>query len=197
MKNCTSKTVSSSYGLFGSYAKRVIASVKQRQCNLPATISYSPETGSKQTAEVLGGNGELSTLFKIGAILKLSKEANFSSIACSIGKVTTPQKTAGVCEGPWAARACLLYKQFALQSLGLDGRVGNIQITYYTSRVAMGVLPEEKCEELARKIWQRFQSDDQAQGIVSALGLVFRKELPQIVDWDWDTHQWVSNVTSP
>jgi hypothetical protein len=150
----TSKTVSSYYGLFGPYAKRVVASVNQRQCNLPATISYSPETGLKQTAEVLGGNGELSTLFRITAVLELPKEANFSSIACSVGKVTMQQKTAGVCEDPWAARAHLLYKRFALQSLGLDGGAGNIQITHYTSRVKMGVLPEKKCEELARQIWQ-------------------------------------------
>jgi hypothetical protein len=194
VRDLTSKTVSSSYGLFGPYAERVVASVKQRQHNLPATISYSPETGSTQTAEVLGGNGELSTLFRIAAVLELPKEANFSSIACSVGKVTTQQKTAGVCEDPWPARARLLYKQFALRSPGLDGRVGNIQITRYASRVAMGVLPEKKCEELARQIWQRFRSDDQAQGIVSALGLVFGKELPRIVDWDWDIHQWVSKV---
>lgn len=194
VRDLTSKTVSSSYGLFSSYAKRVVASVKQRQCNFPATISYSPETGSKQTAEVLGGNSELSTLFRIGAVLELPKEANFSSIACSVGKVTTQQKTAGVCGGPWAARARLLYEQFALRSPGLDGRADNIGITRYASRVAMGVLPEKKCEELVRKIWQRFRSDDQAQGIVSALGLVFGNELPRIVNWDWDAHQWVLDI---
>jgi hypothetical protein len=194
VRDLASKTASSSYGLFNSYAKRVIASVKQRQHNIPATISYSPETGSKQAAEVLGGNGELSTLFRIAAVLELPKEANFSSIACSVGKVTTQQKTAGVFEDPWAARARLLYEQLASRSPGHDGSAGNIQITRYASRVAMGVLPEKKCEELARQIWQRFRSDDQAQGIVSALGLAFGKELPRIVDWDWDAHLWVSNV---
>jgi hypothetical protein len=88
----TSKMVSSSYGLFGPYTKRVVASVKQRQHNLPATTLYSPETGSKQIAEVLGGNCELSTLFQIAAVLELPTGANFSSITCSIGKVITQQR---------------------------------------------------------------------------------------------------------
>jgi hypothetical protein len=88
----------------------------------------------------------------------------------------------------------LLYKQFALRSPGLDDRAGNIQITSYASRVAIGVLPENKCEELVRQIWQQFRSDDQAQGMVLTLGLLFRKELPWMVDWDWNAHQWVSKV---
>ena len=109
-----------------------------------------------------------------------------------MGTFTTHQKTAGACEGFWAARVRLLYHQLALRCPGRDGSAGNIQTTRYAQGVAAGTSSEKKGEELVRRIWNRFCCDDQAQGIVSTLGLVFGKELPQLMDWV--LHQWVTNV---
>jgi hypothetical protein len=193
VSNLTSKTVlSEPHGLFSSeYAQRVIESVKKRQCDTPATTWRSPETATKQTAEVLDGNNELSTLFRIGAVLELPKEANFSCIALAAGSSTTPPKTPGLQhKGYWARRAYQLYQQLALRSPGLDNRPNNLNISRFAKRVADGVLPEERCEQLARQIDLRFQTDDKAQAVVSAMtsSLGFMGHIPHITDWDWDMH---------
>jgi hypothetical protein len=93
-------------------------------------------------------------------------------------------KTAGLQHrGYWARRAHQLYQQLALRSLGLDNGPDSLNISRFPKRVTDGVLPEEKCEQLARQIDLRFQTDDMS-AMTSNLG--FMDHISHIADWDWD-----------
>ncbi|TDL24950.1 hypothetical protein BD410DRAFT_826881 [Rickenella mellea] len=178
-------------GQFKSYANRVLDSVKTLQQH-PATITFHDEIGEQQASKVLGGSkssDEITTLFRIGAVLELPKEANYSSIPLAVERVTSQRKTAGKL-GPWAVKAQTLYELHAKQSPGPDGLVENISVSRYAARVAEGILPENKCKELVRQIQMRMQSDDEAQRIVTMLSKNFRQDLPQITNWCRTNQTW-------
>ncbi|TDL24952.1 hypothetical protein BD410DRAFT_851601 [Rickenella mellea] len=167
---------------FEPYANRVIDSAKRLQW-LPAKMTPIEVVASE---EVLGGRHALSSLFRVVSLLELPKEANFSCIPLAVGEFTSHRRTAGIKLGPWAARAQVLYEVRAGRSPGPDNRADNIPISRHAAPVAKGILPEEKCKELAQRIQVRIRSDEEAQRIVDKLGRMFGKNLTQIIDWSWE-----------
>ena len=181
---------------FKPYVARVIARL-QNQRTTPAAVSFSGQSEVGQTVEVLGGSGNLSTLLRVGAVLDLPREAEFSSVGLTVSNLFPQHKTAGANETVHAAYAHILLEQWLRRTPGSLQMSRNASISRLVKRLEKGSLDDEGCKLLQQRLLGRFRCDREAQHIVNRLYFKFKKHAPDIAYWDEESAVYPKNGFDP
>lgn len=181
---------------FKPYVARVVARLRNLQTT-PAAVSFSGRSDVGQTVEVLGGSGSLSTLLRVGAVLDLPREAEFSSLGLAVSNIFPQHKTAGANESIHVAHARILLEHWLGRTPGSLQMSRNAAISKYAKRLEMGILDDEDCKLLGQRLLGRFRCDEEAQRIVNRLYIEFKKHAPDIAYWDEESAVYPKNGFDP
>jgi hypothetical protein len=168
---------------FKPYVAQVITRLRNQRTT-PAAVSFSGRSEVGQTVEVLGGSGNLSTLLRVGAVLDLPREAEFSSGGLAASNLFPQHKTARVNENIHAAHARILLEEWSGRTPGSSQMSRNTSISKLAKRLERGILDDEGCKLLGQRLLGRFRCDEEAQRIVNHLYFKFKKHAPDITFWD-------------
>jgi hypothetical protein len=162
----------------------------------PSTFYASSGEEKTQITEALEGDGERSTLWRIGALLDLKKEDLFSSTTLAVGNFSTGKlrsstilSTKDVSKSGCAQRAA--ERIMSIRRMQCPGSGQNPQ-NAYLARLAMmleagratSTSTDAECEIIVREQSWRISMDKWAQLVVNK----FPTDHSLIVNWDWDTH---------
>ena len=181
---------------FKPYVARVIARLRNQRTT-PAAVSFSGRSDVGQTVEVLGGSGNLSTLLRVGAVLDLPREAEFSSVGLAVYNLFPHHKTAGDNESVHAAYARILLEKWLGRTPGSLQMSRNTSISKFAKRLEKGILDDEDCKLLGQRLLGRFRCDEEAQRIVNRLYFEFKKHPPDIAYWDEESAVYPKNGFDP
>ena len=181
---------------FKPYVARVIARLRNQQTT-PAAVSFSGRSDVGQTVEVLGGSGNLSTLLRVGAVLDLPWEAEFSSVGLAVSNLFPQHKTAGANESVHVAHARILLEQWLGRTPGSSQMSRNTSISKFAKRLEKGSLDDEGCKLLGQRLLGRLRCDEEAQRIVNRLYFKFQKHAPDIAYWDEESAGYPKNGFDP